>query len=456
MYIIKNNSERMFIMLKKYLSLFLAVMLIGSTMPLFSLAAEQAITYIYDDFEDGTHIDAYSVWQEQLKGDCSFYVDSVAMPGNPSNKVLVFNNPSSGSEYLTNLNAQNLAVSGDLYVEFDICMNSCASTTNFAEFFIDDNGASLLRFNVSNGEAGSLQANYLRTSDKAVKQKTILTNYEFGKWYNFKFIIKTREGTYSIWLDDVPVQTDITFPIDYSSKTFTDYKLTMFRVQLARAGQILMDNIDIRTYSPAEFLSATPADALTPIHPSDKLIVKAGGFADKLELELNGASVSSDGITQSGDTFTIDPGRLNWDTDYTLTGTVSDMFGGSDDFTVSFKTKPLEGHSVDILGFTDAEGNELAALSSGIIKSQIIFESDSAGSEFTALAGLFKEDDGIIELVDIVTVSKSNASTHEVINLALTVPTECENMFIDVYMWKSLASRTLFDDEAYYGKTRLE
>ncbi|MBR3933174.1 MAG: hypothetical protein IKJ68_04635 [Clostridia bacterium] len=446
-------------MFKKFISWVLTAVMLAGILPVSSLAADSSNVnfthYIFDDFEDGTHIDANSGWQQQLKGNCNFHVDTVPLGGNASNKVLVFDNPA-GSEYLTNLNAQELSVSGDLYAEFDICINSAASTTNFAEFFIDGNSASLLRFDISSGAPGSLKANYLRASDKATKQKTLLSSYEFGKWYNFKFIIKTREGKYSVWLDGTLMEEDLAFPMDYSSKTFTDYKLTMFRVQFARAGQLFMDNIDIRTYSPAEFISVSPTDTSSPIHPSDKITVKAGGFADSLEAELNGVPLASDGITQNGDTFTIDPGRLNWDTDYRLSGKVSDMFGGSDTFSVNFTTKPLEGFSVENLGFVNSDGNKITSIVPGNVKARIIYEAENSGTSYVAIAGLYKKVNDVIELVDIVTVTNINAGVYEDVELLLTVPDECENMFIDVYVWKSLSTRTLFDDEAYYGKMRLE
>ncbi|MBQ4630467.1 MAG: hypothetical protein IJB70_05770 [Clostridia bacterium] len=457
-------------MTKKTL-LFFAAFAVVVTLMTFNVSANaqessaNGINYIFDDFDDGAYDDANSsFWKTQISGTCGFEVESLPTEDNPSNKVLVLNNPADSSAKKTNLYTGALEIAGDTYFEFDLCVESAGASFNVCEIMYGSGSSAFLFYTLNNDKTEATLYLYYgywgddsKTTWKTWRKSTGKT-VKLGEWYNYKILIKPGEavddGVYSVWLNDELAAENWVYPIAATGYT-KDYVST-FRWQFLQSGKMMIDNISIRTYPEVKFVSSYPGENSEPIHPSETLIVETSGFANKLDLMLNDSPVSEDSVTQNGNIFIIKPQRLSWDTEYKLSGTVFDMFGSSDSFEISFKTKPMEDVSVDIIGFTNENGEKLTSLVSGIVKANLIYEAKESDNSFTAIAGLFKEADGIVELVDIVSFSKPRAGTYEIVEFSLNVPEECENMFIDVYMWKSLPSRELFDTKAYYGKTRLE
>lgn len=447
-------------MLKKFLSWTLAVILVFSCTAFASApSGTNGVNYVIEDFDDGSITDANSAyWETQVSGTCNFTVEDAPLTGDADNKAIYFNNPASSNGKKTNLLVDTLNVTGDLYIEFDVCINSCAADITFGEFFIDGVGsASVLRFNISNGTPGTMQTYYRGTSSNG--RTKLFDSWTLGKWYNFKFLIKPRANTFDIWVDNKLVKDDLNFPLDFSNSKIGNYALTVFRCQFLQAGELLLDNITMRTYPGVTLASASPSDPSAPIHPSDKLTVELDGLEDYLTLsdvQINSSAALAGSVTSDGGTFIVTPTRLAWDTEYTLTAKAKDIFGTVCNISIPFKTKALPERAVDVLGFEKSDGTKLSSLEAGLIKAKLIYEAPSYGSSYVAIAGLYKETDGVVELIDVVTVTNTNADIYNEITLPVNVPADHENMFINVFMWDSLSARNLFDEGAYFGKMKLE
>lgn len=297
---------------------------------------------------------------------------------------------------------------------------------------------------------------------KSRKDGITIENFKANTWYHVRIYINFANEYPADCLisDGTNTYTDKAKLASSSAdlKNVDQVRFVLYgkRVLKDKTASIGFDNIKILA-DPIVFVESTiPSDDGTPIHPSDKVSIKLGGVVDTVTLKLDGAEIAPEKIIGSDGTYIIDIDRFGWNTEYSLTGEATDVFGNNTEISLSFKTKEQPEFNIEVAGFFDENGNKLSSITSGKLNARLIYESSRSSSTYLAMLCLYRKDNDVLELVDICAKSNTSAPAYEEISLAVDVEPYDSEYFASVYVWKMLSESILFDADSYYGNMTLK
>lgn len=215
---------------------------------------------------------------------------------------------------------------------------------------------------------------------------------------------------------------------------------------------------------------------------ADTLVIKLSNEIAKTELTLNGSAVSKDSFVEIDRTTVIEKASLkadgtvtcdmekvidvtyaylpketlaplNWDDEYTLSGSVTDIYGNTKEIEdYSFATVPQPDNLIQITGFYDESGKKLDNLTNGEITAKIRFW-QKAQSPYTYMLLLTKGIEGIPLMTDIkageATLSGGAGYTEKEIKINVS---DCTDSTLSLLAWDNLSGRNPYSDNCFYGK----
>ncbi|MBQ4630464.1 MAG: polysaccharide deacetylase family protein [Clostridia bacterium] len=395
-------------MVKKFLSLALVVMMFAGIIPFVAHADDaqpvNGVDYLFENFEDFDIADGKIGDVEctyQVGGTSTFSVADAPREGDADNKALKLDIPSDSTSKKTNLTVSKMNIPGNTYFGIDFCINRVDNSFNLCEIMYGTGSSAFLYFNVNSDKTGAtlyLYKKYWSEADSKWNNWRYTTGktITFGQWNSLQLITEPTNGTYSVWLNGEVAAEDWMYPIS----DFTEDHVTNFRWQFLQSGQMLIDNIDMKTYNGAEIISAIPQDASEPIGINDNIELTASGYITSVNLQLSdgltSTTIEESAINQNGDVFIVEPGTLKPGTRYTLSGTITDMFGSTGNVKLVFRTEssdsPADWGNYYFDDFEDGD------FTNGVWRSDAPVMKDGATIEVKTLKDASGNDTDAVEL----------------------------------------------------------
>ena len=227
--------------------------------------------------------------------------------------------------------------------------------------------------------------------------------------------------------------------------------------------QFYFDNIDLYSYESTVLNETTPTNGAQDFMPMDTISLKFNNEITALNLSIGAAPIpAASWVAGANNTYSYKPTILSWDTEYTLSGTVTDIYGGTLPVSLSFKTAPQPEKFVEIVGFYEDdngdtildESEKLTTLEDGTITAKIRFWQTQETS-YTYFMGFYRDNGGKPEMIDVVadTVTSSEVSVDK--TLQLTIPTEYSDCYIRLFFLNNMSDRIVLDSSNTVGDTTL-
>ena len=228
--------------------------------------------------------------------------------------------------------------------------------------------------------------------------------------------------------------------------------------------QFYFDNVSIFNYNATALTASTPASGAQDFMPVDTIRLAFNNKLTALNLSVGATPVTaSSWIEGTDNTYSYKPAvPLAWNTDYTLSGNVTDIYGNIVPVSLSFKTPAQPQNLIEIVGFYEddnadtslTEDEKLSALESGTITAKLRFWQTQEAS-YTYFMGFYRDNNGKPEMLDVVADTVTSSEIYADKALQLTIPTEYTDCSIRLYFLNNMTDRAVFGSSATVGDTIL-